>query len=73
MSNKRAACDHNHWAILPGGIVRCTTCQEEISADDLFDSSAPIHIEAQTNRNRDEIHPLTFRMKDLPFSGGDPT
>lgn len=71
MSNKRNSCEHSHWAILPGGVVRCTTCQEEIDADDLFDSSSPIHIEV--SQNKSQIHPLTFRLKDLPFPGGDAT
>ena len=71
MSTRKQSCQHSHWAVLPGGIARCTICSEEVSASDLFIGSSPIHLEVSEAKN--QICPLTFRMKDLPLLGGDPT
>lgn len=47
MSNKRSACQHDHWHILPGSVVKCAYCQETIEPEDMFQASEPIRMESR--------------------------
>jgi hypothetical protein len=69
MSQKRAACGHTHWRILPGSVVQCAHCGETIEPEDLFDQSEPVHMESRWAGHQGNKHPgseiqgLTHHLK----------
>ena len=66
MSKRTANCDHGTWEILPGNVIRCQYCGEEIEQEkvtDWLEHDEPVEI-----MNR--IKPLTYKLKDLNIGTG---
>lgn len=72
MSTRNSACEHMRWNVIPGGVVQCRDCGDEVDVHELLAGDGePVMLHADPQIN----HPkgLTFRLGDLHLSGGDPT
>ena len=66
MSKRTASCDHTHWEVLPGNVIRCQHCGEEVATEELarwLDHEEVVEITIPPK-------PLTYRMKDLNILEG---